>query len=134
MLDEKNSSTTTTTGADKKSSSAFSHDIPVMGETLWVAFHGMLEVTIGILPNAPLETKEALVEGAFAPSLATLQHYLRRVPGSPILTRRILEGYTELANICMPSESPEQRLQRKACLSSLCKLSLPSWGEHNASR
>ena len=124
----------TTTANDRKQSSNSSKDAPVMGETLWVAFHGILEITNEILPNSSPDIKESLVESAFAPSLSTLQHYLKRLPGASDLARQSLKGYTQLANLCMPSATAEQKLQRKALLSSLCKLSLPSWGKHNASR
>lgn len=131
IFDDKGAGKTATN--DKKQSSVVSQDAPVMGETLWVAFHSMLEIPTSILPNSSQDMRESLVEGAFAPSLATLQHYLKRVPGSPDLTRQSLKGYTHLAELCMPAAIPEQLLQRKAVLSSLCKLSLPSWGERKAS-
>jgi hypothetical protein len=128
-----------TTG-DKKQSSASSsslnsmQDVLVMGETLWIAFHVILRVAVSVLSNAPPELVESLSDGLFAPSLETLQHIMKRCPGSRDLTRLSLNGYSHLANICMPSTTPGRVFKRKALLSSLCKMCLPSWGKRDAMR
>jgi hypothetical protein len=84
----------------------------VMGEALWTAVQVILRLA-GTSPSV------------FAPTLAMLQHYLKRFPGSSMLVKVTLQGYTTLADLSIPSEE----LQRKALLASLCKLSLPSWGK-----
>mmetsp|Transcript_15630 Transcript_15630/g.20886 ORF Transcript_15630/g.20886 Transcript_15630/m.20886 type:complete len:1566 (+) Transcript_15630:106-4803(+) len=89
------------------------------------------------------EQIKLLINGSFAPSLAVLQHFLKRFPGSSIITKRTLMGYVCLANASIPmmmtirrnyeEEDGMKELRRKAILSSLCKLSLPCWGRKNES-
>ena len=105
-----------------------------MGETLLLSFQCIFEIVNKILPNLLSGVKETLVQIAFNPVLSTLRHYLERLPGSPNITRQSLKGYAQLANLCMPSRTTKQALQRRACLSSLCSLSLPSHGKQTISR
>jgi len=116
------------------SSSYISPIVPVMGEALWTSFHGILEIILTVLPNASPENADILMEGAFAPSLSALQHFMKRIPGSRDLTRLSLKGYAQLAHLCMPSTTLERIVRRKTLLTSLCKLSLPSWGKYDATR
>lgn len=106
----------------------------VMGDTLWIAFNGILQIIVSILPTLPPNQMETVAEGSFAPALATFQHYLKRAPGSKDLTRLSLNGYYHLANVCMPATTDTRAIRRRALFTSLCKLSLPTWGKHDASR
>ena len=119
---------------DKKASSSSSLVQMVMGDTLWIAFNGIIQIVVSILPSLPPDQMEPVAEGSFAPTLAALQHYLKRVPGSKALARLSLNGYFHLANICMPSTSEARTVRRGALFTSLCKLSLPAWGKHDATR
>lgn len=89
-----------------------------VGDVLWTAFHCILEMS-----------RYVDEETSFAPSLSVLQHFLKRFPGSREITLSTLIGYDRLAHIIESGNA----LQRKALLSSLCKLSLPSWGKHDSS-
>jgi hypothetical protein len=65
------------------------------------------------------------MEGAFASSLALIQHFLRRFPASEIVCRDALSGYSFLAKTLLPI-CDEGDFQRRLIFTSLCKLSLPS--------
>jgi hypothetical protein len=95
-----------------------------MGEALWLAFHCILRLIQSVGAQS--------IEGCFAPSLAVLQHYLKRFPGSNTIVQCTLEGYLGLADVAVPVTSG-RALLRQALLASLCKLSLPSWGKHDPS-
>jgi hypothetical protein len=112
--------------SDRKMSS--STPPPIIGEALWTAFKGILRIA-DCLKN--LEGAEQLLEDTFAPTVAVLQHYLKRFVESNDLVELSLTGYTSLADVCLPLTG--NALQRKALLASLCKLSLPSWGKLDAS-
>ena len=113
----------------------------VLGEALWIALQGILRIIdcIGVLQQHKDDEDKAspqsnqsiatLLEDVFAPTMAVLQHYLKRFVGSPELVQLTLTGYSSLANICIPL-GDAAALQRKALLTSLCKLSLPNWGLH----
>jgi len=88
-----------------------------VGDTLWIAFHCLLETS-----------RYVDEETSFAPLLAILQHFLKRFPGSREIVHYTLVGYNRLAHIIKTGNE----LQRKALVSSLCKLSLPSWGIHDS--
>lgn len=70
---------------------------------------------------------KAILETAFAPSLAVLQHNLKRFPASGTIVKRSLEGYFSLAKL-----SVQIPVLRQALLASLCRLSLPQWGTHDS--
>lgn len=89
-----------------------------VGEVLWTAFNIILELCRLVDEDV-----------SFAPSLAVMQHYLKRFPGSREIIRKTLIGYNRLAHIINTGNV----LQRQALLSSLCKLSLPAWGKHDVS-
>jgi hypothetical protein len=118
-------------------SSAFSTDSssktsstppPIIGEALWIALKGILRIADCL---KSLEGAERLLEDTFAPTVAVLQHYLKRFVESKDLVELSLTGYKSLADVCLPLTG--NALQRKALLASLCKLSLPSWGKLDAS-
>lgn len=142
-----------------------------IGQALWIAFHSVLRITEILHAFAPTKDSEPkqqnagddsrnefaakLLEAAFAPALAALQHYLKRFPGSAVLTHLTLQGYANLASLALPAAqsnvvtttttsvtmSPSDSsitshhfgMQRKALLTSLSKLSLPAWGKRDAS-
>jgi len=70
------------------------------------------------------EKKDWIDDDAFAPSVAVFQHFLRRFPSSPTVTRRALNGYVCLANNAFPM-CKDDDMRRKATLTSLCRLALP---------
>eukprot|EP00934_Nitzschia_sp_Nitz4_P005997 Nitzschia sp. Nitz4//scaffold6_size259037//98458//103848//NITZ4_001067-RA/size259037-processed-gene-0.68-mRNA-1//-1//CDS//3329556872//5987//frame0 len=92
----------------------------VLGEAVWLG----LVTTLKMLEDLD----DDLVEAAFAPSLAVLQHFLKRFPASGIIVEQVLTGYFALS-----TSSLDHPLIRRALLTSLCKLSLPQWGTHDAS-
>jgi len=102
-----------------------------LGEALWIALQGILRIVecMSEMKQRDAETQRVLEE-TFAPTLAVLQHYLKRFPGSSDLVKLALRGYAVLTDVCMQEGTS---MQRKAIVTSLCKLSLPSWGKHDAS-
>ncbi|CAB9509407.1 Protein MON2 homolog [Seminavis robusta] len=139
LFDDSNNVNNRSSG-DKKQSAASSsssptspHDVLVMGETLWIAFHGILEIVCSVLPSTAPDILESYSEGLFEPCLETLQHFVKRCPGSRDVTRLALNGYAHLSNLCMPSTTPGRSFKRKALLTSLCKMALPAWGKHDSS-
>lgn len=94
-------------------------DTYVLGDALWVGLTLVLKMIEGL--------DETVLEQAFAPSLAVLQHYLKRFPASGTIVKRALEGYFSLAKLSL-----KLPLLRGALLTSLCKLSLPQWGTQDA--
>jgi hypothetical protein len=122
-----NASSAFTADSSSKSSSSSSPP-PIIGEALWIAFKGILRIADSL---KSLEGAERLLEDTFAPTVAVLQHYLKRFVESKDLVELSLTGYKSLADVCLPLTG--NALQRKALLASLCKLSLPSWGKLDAS-
>ena len=90
-------------------------DTYMLGEAVWTGFNTILKIIEHLHPSS--------LEQAFAPSLAVLQHYLKRFPASGTIVNRALEGYFQLAKVSL-----NLPLIRRALLTSLCKLSLPQWG------
>jgi len=92
----------------------------ILGDALWTGFETLLLMID--------QLDESILEQTFAPSLAVLQHYLKRFPASDTIVNRSLEGYSSLAKVSL-----NVTVLRGALLSSLCKLSLPQWGRKDAS-
>jgi hypothetical protein len=87
----------------------------ILGDALWIGLNIILKI---------VDVMEKSVLGAsFAPSLAVMQHYLKRFPASGTIVKKSLEGYFSLAKVSLGLP-----LLRQVLLSSLCKLSLPKWG------
>jgi len=126
--DSSTASGTTDKGSTVTPQSSVRHATSVLGEALWVALQGILRIADCI--NS-FENAVPVLEETFAPSLAVLQHYLKRFVGSRHLVQLALNGYANLAMVCCSHDGSS--LQRKALLTSLSKLSLPSWGKHDAS-
>jgi hypothetical protein len=95
-------------------------DTYVLGEAVWTGLNTILKIIENL--------DDAVLDHAFAPSLAVLQHYLKRFPASGTIVKRALEGYFSLAKVSL-----KLPLIRRALLTSLCKLSLPQWGTHDPS-
>lgn len=116
---------TKATSSDRKRSSQM---INVrLGEALWLSFRSILLM----LEHIKGDTDESgAVDGCFAHSLALLQHWLKRFVGSSDLVRLALRGYEHLSDVFLPSQT--KNMQQKALLTSLCKLSLPTWGKRDA--
>jgi hypothetical protein len=92
----------------------------ILGDALWIGLDTVLKMIDAL--------DEDLLESAFAPALAVLQHYLKRFPASGAIVKRSLEGYFSLSKISL-----NHALLRRALLTSLCKLSLPQWGTRDPS-
>jgi len=110
------------------------------GATTWLAFKCILflvkslkDLAISVeAKKGDLESSRALsdlVNGSFAPSVSMLQHFIRRMLGSPIIVSQTLSSYEELACASMTVDSQSTNVRRQAILTSLCKLCLPSWGK-----
>ena len=84
------------------------------------------------ITQSNVDTK-ALIDGSFASSLALLQHFLTRFPAAEEVYRRVLLGYFNLTRTSLPW-CDDDDVQCRAIITSLCKLSLPSVGESEASR
>lgn len=83
-------------------------------------------------PSRQKDSKQdllVLIDGPFSPSLAAFQHFMKRLPGAKVIVDRTVAGYSNLANALIPCASDTESIQRRALLTSLCKLSLPSWGD-----
>ena len=100
-------------------------DHVTLGEAVWLALSVILRA-MEYVGHSPSSREDARAE-IFAPSLSVLQHLLKRFPGCDGLVRLALEGYERLARLCFPTVD-----MQKALLTSLCKLSLPSWGKHDS--
>lgn len=70
----------------------------------------------------------ALVDECFGPSLAAIQHFLRRCPASRIICRSSFSGYRYISKSVL-SFSQGSNFKRQVVLASLCKLALPGWGK-----
>ena len=99
-------------------------DHATLGEAVWLSLSCVLRI-LECVSNLNVAGKVQVAE-LFAPSLAVLQHYLKRFCGSAALVRMSLDGYESLAKLCFPSVD-----MQKALLTSLCRLSLPSWGKRD---
>lgn len=119
-------------------------DIPVCdaGATTWLAFKCIVQLVrslkkLATLVDANEEAAEEprriltrLVIGSFAPSVSVLQHFIRRMLGSPVIVSRTLSSYEELACASMTVDNQSTNVRRQAIIMSLCKLCLPhSWGK-----
>jgi len=113
------------------------------GATSWLAFKCILslvkslkEMAILVEANVDAESRHhlsAILNGSFAPSVSTLQHFIRRMLGSPVIVTRTLSSYEELACASMLVDSQLTNVRRQAILTSLCKLCIPSWGKKRSS-
>lgn len=109
------------------------------GATTWLAFKCILllvkslkQLAISVEANGEAKSTDGiqvLVNGCFAPSVSMLQHFIRRMLGSPIIVSQTLSSYEELACASMAVDSQSTNERRQAILTSLCKLCLPSWGK-----
>jgi hypothetical protein len=122
-------STTKNTASDKNRKGP----PPILGETIWLALQGILRINDCLLLRKSSSQLETIVlfREIFPPSLSILQHFLKRFIGSEELVELALRGYASLADICLPIE--DCSVERKVLLTSLSKLSLPSWGKHSTS-
>ena len=98
----------------------------VLGESIYFSLQSMLRIAYCL---RDMKNCVNLLEDSFAPFLAILQHFMKRFSGSSSLVSMALDGYTFLSDVCLPLEN--NLMQRKALLTSVSKLSLPSWGKHD---
>ncbi len=115
--------------------------IPVcdVGATAWLAFKCTLFLvkSLKVLATSYEANEErvprlffsGLINGSFAPSVSMLQHFIRRMLGSPVIVSRTLAAYEDLAYAVMSVDCQATNVRRQAILTSLCKLCLPSWGK-----
>lgn len=75
-----------------------------------------------------------MINGSFASSVSMLQHFVKRMLGSPSIVTQTLLSYDELACASMAADSQSKNVRRQAILTSLCKLCLPSWGKRRPHR
>ena len=110
-----------------------------IGETTWVAFNCILllaEFLSSFTDVSDEKIKQDSITKScsfFIPSLAVLQHFIRRFPGSHFVMRTALSGYILLANTCFPLRY-ESEFHRKVLLGSLSSLSLTSAAQINSQR
>ena len=96
-----------------------------LGAAAWIGFNFILMIWKSLQTFVKEEKeKKMLIDGAFASSLASIQHFLRRFPAAEIICRDALSGFYFLAKIVLPI-CDEGDFQRRLILTSLCKLSLP---------
>jgi len=106
-----------------------------IGATVWVALNSILMLwkSLSIYPNKEDNQRlKKLIEGCFAPSLATIQHFLRRCPASDVICKSALSGYLCLARCVLPL-CEENDFHRQVVLTSICKLAVPSEDESSTS-
>ncbi|KAL7554854.1 hypothetical protein ACHAWF_018901 [Thalassiosira exigua] len=109
------------------------------GATTWLAFKcilslvkSMKELAASSEADRGLESCKSIsdiVNGSFAPSVSCMQHFIKRMLGSPVIMAEALLSYEELASASMAVDSHSSSVRRQAILTSLCKLCLPSWGK-----
>ena len=102
----------------------------IVGEAIWLSLQGMLRIGECTKCADTESERKSLLREVFSPSLAVLQHFLKRFSGSEELVRLSLMGYSVLADTCLPMEGCS--VERRVLLTSLSKLSLPSWGKHDS--
>jgi hypothetical protein len=73
----------------------------------------------------------SLIDDCFAPSLAVIQHFLRRFPASVMICKSTLSGYLSLSQSVLPL-CHDGDFKREVVLASLCKLTLPTWGRDDS--
>lgn len=110
-----------------------------VGTTAWLAFKCILLLVKSLKSLAiSFEANEGtslrldfpgLINGSFVPSVSMLQHFIRRMLGSPVIVSRVLDAYQNLAYAAMSVDCQSTNMRRQAILTSLCKLCLPSWGK-----
>jgi hypothetical protein len=116
-------------------------EIPIcdVGATAWMAFKCILLLVkslkgLAISFDANEDTIlrlsfAGLINGSFAPSVSMLQHFIRRMLGSPVIVSQTLAAYQNLAYAAMSVDCQSTNMRRQAILTSLCKICLPSWGK-----
>lgn len=108
------------------------------GATAWLAFKCVLflvkslkdlSISVEVDGNESRQNLSVLLDGSFAPTVSMLQHFIRRMLGSPVIVSKTLFSYEELACASMLVDRQSKPVRRQAILTSLCKLCLPSWGK-----
>lgn len=96
-----------------------------LGAAAWIGFNFVLVswTSLQKLQQSKPE-QHVLIEGAFASSLAIIQHFLRRFPASDAICRDALSGFFSLSRTLFPL-CKEGDFRRQLILTSICKLSLP---------
>jgi C-terminal region of Mon2 protein len=106
----------------------------VLGEIIWLSLQGILRINDCLLQRTLASStldSGFLFREIFPSSLSIWQHVLKRFVGSEEIVQLALRGYSTMADICLSVQ--ECSIERKVLLTSLSKLSLPSWGKHDAS-
>ena len=124
-----------TTNTSSRRSGEGSSDL--VGDVVWIAYKCILLIaesleTCVTQSSSLHDSKQdllVLIDGPFSPSLAAFQHFMKRLPGAKLIVARTVAGYSNMANALIPCANDTESIQRRALLTSLCKLSLPSWGD-----
>lgn len=121
---------------DAADASSFDEDeIPFCddGEAIWIAFNCTLSLSSSMHNIALKDTPQiqSLLECSFAPTMAALQHFLKRFPSENYIRNKVLDGFKHLAETCIPV-GIKDGLHSEALIKSLCRLSLPNWGKIEA--
>eukprot|EP00979_Chaetoceros_neogracilis_P004011 scaffold695_cov279-Chaetoceros_neogracile.AAC.37 len=103
-----------------------------MGGAVWTALNCVLILWKCFQSGDDNEQVQmALVDECFGPSLAVIQHFLRRCPASAIICDSTFAGYRYMSTSILPL-SQGNNFKREVVLASLCKLTHPSWGKDEA--
>lgn len=100
------------------------------GEAIWLAFNCILSLSSSMrtLSSELAPQIQFLVKYSFAPIMAVLQHFLKRFPSENYILNRVLTGFKDLVDTCIPLRC-EDGLHSEALIKTLCSLSLPNWGK-----
>ena len=124
-----------TTNTSGRGSGEGSSDL--VGDVVWIAYKCILLIAESLETcvtqsshlNDSKQDLLVLIDGPFSPSLSAFQHFMKRLPGAKLIVARTVAGYSNMANALIPCASDTESIQSRALLTSLCKLSLPSWGD-----
>ena len=108
-----------------------------IGAAVWTALNCILILWKNLQSRGIDENDEngckALIDNCFAPSLAVMQHFLRRCPACGVICRFTLSGYLLLSRCVLPL-CADGDFERQVVLTTLCKLTLPARGERESRR
>lgn len=106
-----------------------------IGAAVWTSLNCILIlwkcIQTAIVDDAKNGDCKTLINECFAPSLAVIQHFLRRCPASVTVCRSSLSCYLFLSRSILPLCN-DGDFKREVVLASLCKLTLPSWGKDDS--
>lgn len=101
-----------------------------IGECIFTAFNFILifwQNAKAAINEGGTKEIQTLLEESFGPSIAVIQHFLRRCPASDLICQSSLSGLSNLASSLLPLCSDDD-FKRGVIFSSLSKLCLPARG------